>query len=326
MGGREREVFTKLGIRDFQSIKSLDLELGQFTVFVGPSNSGKSAILRAMKSVARNVGSPAYVRHGAKQFSATLEGEGSTVTVERGKSQSTYRVLKDGKEDIYLKSGRTVPVEVQTALNLPLPEGPDLVFSTQIDPPFLLTETGSVSAKVLGDLTGVSKLQEAVKEGNRQRLESSRLAKIRQSDFVDTSNKLKEDFGNLQSQIDSMAKVREALASLTGDAERRDLLARLRTKYLDSRTVVAQLSAQLEGSATPPALLQEIAQLEAKVRKTTELRAARQVLTDSSLSVRRLQQALADEKAVVEESKLAYQKVLDDAGVCPWCGSEVHAK
>ncbi|HVI63253.1 MAG TPA: AAA family ATPase [Bradyrhizobium sp.] len=40
---------TRLHIENFRSIKKLDIELGQTTVFIGQNNSGKTAILDAVK-------------------------------------------------------------------------------------------------------------------------------------------------------------------------------------------------------------------------------------------------------------------------------------
>jgi putative ATP-dependent endonuclease of OLD family len=40
---------TSLRIENFRSIKTLDIELGETTVFVGPNNSGKTAILDAVR-------------------------------------------------------------------------------------------------------------------------------------------------------------------------------------------------------------------------------------------------------------------------------------
>ena len=42
---------TKLKIRNFRSIKSLDIELGDTTVLIGQNNAGKSAILDAIRIV-----------------------------------------------------------------------------------------------------------------------------------------------------------------------------------------------------------------------------------------------------------------------------------
>jgi putative ATP-dependent endonuclease of OLD family len=40
---------TRLRIENFRSIKLIDIELGGTTVFVGPNDSGKTAILEAVR-------------------------------------------------------------------------------------------------------------------------------------------------------------------------------------------------------------------------------------------------------------------------------------
>jgi putative ATP-dependent endonuclease of OLD family len=40
---------TSLRIENFRSIKSLDIELGETTVFIGPNNAGKTSILDAVR-------------------------------------------------------------------------------------------------------------------------------------------------------------------------------------------------------------------------------------------------------------------------------------
>src|SRR5437899_7076716 len=40
---------TSLRLENFRSIKALDIELGDTTVFIGPNNAGKTAILDAVR-------------------------------------------------------------------------------------------------------------------------------------------------------------------------------------------------------------------------------------------------------------------------------------
>src|SRR5579872_6955034 len=42
---------TRLHIENFRSIRRLDIELGDTTVFIGPNNAGKTAILEAVRIV-----------------------------------------------------------------------------------------------------------------------------------------------------------------------------------------------------------------------------------------------------------------------------------
>lgn len=209
----------RLHVTNFQSLAEADIELGGLTVIVGPSNSGKSAVLRALKAVVRNVGSPSAVRVGQSLFTSSVIFDGTTVALERGKSASTYKVIAaDGSEDVFAKAGRTVPEEVQRLIGLPDPDGPDLVFSSQIDPPFLLSETGSTAAKMLGDLTNVSRLHAAAKEANRRRLESSKVHKIRTEDARGCFDKLQTEFADLPIKKKALVEARETLDGVQADA------------------------------------------------------------------------------------------------------------
>ena len=65
---------TRLHIENFRSIKSLDVELGDTTVLIGPNNAGKTAILDAVRIALtrrwgqRGTGFTEYDVHLARAF------------------------------------------------------------------------------------------------------------------------------------------------------------------------------------------------------------------------------------------------------------------
>ena len=316
----------RLKVANFQSLAEADIELGGLTVIVGPSNSGKSALLRALKAVVRNVNSPSAVRVGKTTFTSEIEFSGNAVAIERGKSQSTYRTWKpDGSEDVYTKSGRSVPEEVQTLLGLPDPDGPDLTFSSQIDPPFLLSETGTTAAKMLGDLTNVSKLHAAAKEANRRRLEASRLAEVRKKDFAAVSERMHTEFSDLREHA---AALRDA----------RDRLDAVSASVLEAEKVEALLSdlhlldSAEEDLRTRLGELPEPADIEALAEKAGELMGMRHALIDLISDFSKCadveERLAAEAQAAAEaEEKLGeeYHALLVEAGTCPTCNQKVSA-
>lgn len=167
-------MITRLSVRSFQSVRKADLELGRLTVVVGASNSGKSALLRAIHMVAHNIASPKdVVSHGAKQTAVVLDiddgddGEIAAIGVERGKAKSLYTI----DDEQYPKAGTSVPEAVSKILRFSEVEGEDLNFAFQFDRPFLLDVPSSTTAKVLGDLTNVNRIFAAVREANRRLLD-----------------------------------------------------------------------------------------------------------------------------------------------------------
>lgn len=190
-------MISKVTVNDFQSIEQAELDLGgqgSITTIVGPSSTGKSALLRAMNLLMRNSSSVpvrAQSKKGAVKISAEVDDK--TVAVLRGKSLSTYKI-----DDIeYSKSGVTVPDKVQEVLNL-YSASPDLHFSFQFDKPYLLDETGSTISATLGSLTQAHILRNASKEGNRRALETRRLITTRQTDVSSLKEKIETEFSTLE--------------------------------------------------------------------------------------------------------------------------------
>ncbi len=314
----------RLQVTDFQSLAKADISLGKFTVIVGPSNSGKSALLRALKAVVRNVNSPSSVRAGKGAFTSAITFDKTTVSIERGKSQSTYRViLPDGSEDLFTKSGRAVPEEIQGLMKLPDPDGPDLTFSSQIDPPFLLSETGSTVAKVLGDLTNVSRLHAAAREANRRRLDASKTGEIRKRDAVAMAAQLHADFSDLPATAAALKDARASLEAVRGDAKTVETIE----QYLDRIEVFEASESDLR---TRLGELPEPADIEAEAERAGDLMAQRAALVDLLTDLSRYVQAEDSfvseiEKMKVEEHELesAHQAALKEVGVCPTCNQKV---
>lgn len=317
---QQAEKIDRLKVTNFQSVENADIEVGGLTVIVGHSNSGKSALVRALRAVARNVNAPSAVRAGKKVFTVAVHSGDTTVSIERGKSQSTYRVSKGSEEAVYTKAGRSVPDEVQKALALPVPEGPDLTFSGQIDPPFLLAESGSVVAKVLGDLTNVSRLHAASKEANRRRLEATKIVKIRKEDAVGAASRLQEEFGTLQEDAQRVREARAALEEVRVHAQTAEALRSILSDLEMASAAERDLQARVEG-------LPEPADIEEMAERAGELIGAKAAIQnllqnlaacdDAEVRARDLlAEANRDEESLGEE----YRTALAEAGECPVCG------
>lgn len=179
----------QLSIRNFQSHKNTKLDLSRFTVIVGASSSGKSSVVRALKLLARNGRGTSYVRNGQGSSKISALGEsGFLVTIERGAGKSVYELLLPDSEEtqIFTKCGTSTPDAVSSALDF---GADDTWLASQFDRPFLLDETGSQIARVLGDLTNVSMIFAAVRECNRRHssARSRYVSKLSELDQVRTS-------------------------------------------------------------------------------------------------------------------------------------------
>jgi DNA repair ATPase RecN len=304
-------------VQDFQSIKDIDIELGSFTVLVGPSNSGKSAFLRGLKACVRNSFVPSNVRQGSSKSIIGLEfSDSSDVVIERGKSLSTYK-LGSGA-DVFTKSARGVPDDVAKVLRFPLVGGVDATFAFQFDKPFLLSESGSTAGQVLGSLTNVSLLHAAVREANRRRQEASGVLKVRQSDVIRLSAQV-DKYRDLPSQKKTLDAAKKAL--LDAQATSAELNA---LKSAVSLCEATDESLQSLQAVQPPdaseALTAALATSE-RLRRLTDLTCQ---MEESEGILRRQLKLSQQYEAQLSQAKEDYDQRLRDIGTCPTCGQAIH--
>lgn len=158
-------------LKNFQSHKNTLItfaEQGALTVITGPSDSGKSAVIRGLRWVFYNVPQgDGFIFNAEDKCSVLLTYDDGT-TVERIRSR--------GGVNRYIVNGETlegfgtgVPLEVRQATGIRKLEIGDqsvlLNLSEQLDGPFLgKSVSGPARAKVLGKLAGTEEIDYAGKE------------------------------------------------------------------------------------------------------------------------------------------------------------------
>lgn len=306
----------KLAVRNFQSIRSADIELGKLTVIVGASNSGKSALLRAARVLANNANSPSFVKAGEAKSTILLALEdGTAVALDRGPSLSTYRIRVQDSTQEYPKSGVTVPADVSRILRLPVVEGEEICFAFQFDRPFLLDATGSKVAKILGDLSNANVIYEAVREANRRRLDANGTLKVRLKDLEE----LKEKAGTFRDLPARMKAMEEAEALLEEAADVQTRLAALEGALSAVEAAEAALT-HLEGSlprVPDEDFMRGLLDLADRRDELWKAIYAADIASGQMEKMGEEIRSLEDREASLHE---AYHGKLVEAGTCPTCG------
>lgn len=174
----------RLHIENFQAHRDLDIKLDpHVTTIIGPSDVGKSSIIRAITWLATN--KPAgrdFIREGADKAVVTLTIDDIDIVRTRGKSLNEYR--RGG--NVYKAFGNDVPPDVSELLNLD-----SINFQGQHDAPFWFSETAGEVSRQLNDIVDLgiidrtlaaldSKLRDA-RAGSRMLVEQVAEAKSRRS-------------------------------------------------------------------------------------------------------------------------------------------------
>lgn len=307
-----------IAVRSWQSLVSLDLELARFTAIVGPSSSGKSALVRALRAVASNVSGTDKITRGAKNAAITVRTAEHTVTLEYGRfSNDTtpgwyYRVLPaGGAEETYTKLNRAVPAQVTAALRIdPVPtKGASLNFASQHDPPFLLSDSGANVARVLGELTGVDRIFEAGREAVRRRNGLSATLRTREADLAELTAQAGR-FAGLPARVKA---IREAEQKAEGAARLHDRITQLQDAA-DRLQVAGAVLARTVLPEVPSADAASAAQ-----RRLTEFEGLCRQATERQKAATQWAAEAGEQEMAEGHLHEELHQVLLAAGTCPTC-------
>ena len=145
-------------LRNFQSHKKTKLEFDPgVNIITGPSDSGKSSVLRALKLIATNRPSGSDIRSvwGGKTL-VKVETDDAIITRSKDKAEEYTLRHDDGEPIIFHAFGVNVPSEIADAVNMS-----DINFQFQLDGPFLLKETPGAVATHFNKVAGLDKIDMA---------------------------------------------------------------------------------------------------------------------------------------------------------------------
>lgn len=304
--------------KNFQSLRDVEVELGKFTVIVGASSSGKSAFIRALKAIADNGLDSDNIMQGTKHSSVVITTDESVVTIERSLGgSSVYKIAKlGGEESSYSKLNRQVPTQITAALGIvpSTKEVASINFAGQHDAPYLLTESSSNAARILGELTNVSTIFAAVREASKRAKGASTVLNLRKKDQDLLVQQIK-NYQDIAVQAKAMSVVEEVWQLIEELEQRRQFLA----LSIEHASTASEALSAMQFIPEPPSLA-EILKLQ------TQLSRFKSFLKQAILAVQQQtqQESIIKESSVkISEAEDKLHKLLTEAGQCPLCLQEV---
>ena len=188
-------------LENFQSHKYSSIDFDEaLNIIIGPSDSGKTAIIRGIKWVLYNEPlGDFFIRQGENEASVTLVFSDNTkVKRLRSKSKNLYILYKKNGEEIRFEGfGLNIPEEIIEEIGirkieLDSNETNTINIAEQLEGPFLLSEKPSTRAMAIGRLIGVNIIDDALKETLRDIRNLSINRRITENKIFKTENELKE--------------------------------------------------------------------------------------------------------------------------------------
>ena len=159
----------QLTISNFQSHKKTELSFDDgINVIIGQSDSGKSAIIRALNWVANNKPSgEAFRSKWGGDTKATLSTElhsdyQQTVIRSKEKTKNTYSISDPNGITSFASFGQNVPQEIKELLNFS-----SLNIASQFYSPFLLAMSGGEVASYLNNIVHLDKIDTSLTNINK---------------------------------------------------------------------------------------------------------------------------------------------------------------
>ncbi|NMB09556.1 MAG: AAA family ATPase, partial [Tissierellia bacterium] len=229
----------KIIIENFQSHKHtiLNFEKG-VNVIIGPSDSGKTSIIRAIRWVMYNEPSGDYfIRKGETEASVTLYlDNGYIIKRGRSKNKNYYEITDDSnKVEHYEGFGTNVPLEIQEALGVrkvKLSENYNLALniSEQLESPFLLNETPSIKSNAIGRLAGTDVIDNALQKLSKDMYSLKTRLKYDKEDLDKLNEEIKK-YKNLDEEKRKIDNFKNIINSLKQKKTLLQNLKKLKEEY-----------------------------------------------------------------------------------------------
>ena len=244
----------KLIINNFQSHKHSEFEfVNGLNAIVGQSNSGKTAVFRALKWVIYNEPLGDYfVREGESETSVSITlNTDFSIKRYRTKSKNGYEVTSpDGEVAVYEGFGSNVPEEITNItkmikIDFTSNESRSLNLAEQLESAFLISEKPSVRASAIGRLVGVEVLDEALRMTSTDLRRENQGLKLKEEAKVEIEQQL-SSFKYLDDLEDRLIKSKAIIEKIELLSQNLQVIDSLKVEYSKNITEYNKIVKVLE--------------------------------------------------------------------------------
>lgn len=303
---RKMKYIKQLTIRNFQSHTDSKLSFSPgVNVIIGSSDSGKSAILRAINLVINNEPrGTSYIRHGCKETSISLKTHGSLIVRIKSKKDNIYKL----NNQEFRAFSQTVPLAISEILNCK-----DINISRQLDAPFLLSLSPGEIAKKLNKIVNLDSIDSSLYTINSK-------IKSTQYDCTNTQNLINEANEKL-STFDWLIEAGKKINNIT---ELNTELSDLNNKYQELYTITQKVEKLQEANANTLDLAnieRTCLIVERKQKIYDKLKERYTKLTNIVTNIERKQSNIAVWVLEIQKNETILKDNLQD--FCPLCGQKI---
>lgn len=280
-------MINQLTLIDFMAHARTEFNLAAgLNVLTGPNNTGKSAVVEALRCLTQNPSPRHFIRHGAAEARVeAVMDDGTRVAWVRRPRYALYELTRPGaaEPEVFAKFGRTPPEEILAVLAispvvLESGEEVDVHIGNQREPVFLLNQPGSVVAGFFAASTEAAHLiamQNVLTERTRKSKIEKRRLETQRASLVAEIDKLAA-LPDLELRLGMAAEREIDLAAREGAAVALETVLAARARLLGRSASLSKVKTLLAPLAVPPLLVptgplaEAVAGIEALVRRSRQ--------------------------------------------------------
>ena len=248
----------RLRLRNFQSHRETDFEFTPgLNIIVGPSDQGKSAIVRALRWLVYNEPrGTGFIRVGETRCEVRVELSNG-VAVERIRDESSrvnrYILEVPGEEVlVFERFNKEVPLEVRKALDISKlvidrDRAVEINLASQLEAPFLLEESGTTRSKILGRMANLHIIDAAQRDTLRDTSQALHEISRLEGDIELLDQQL-QNYANLEEEetrLESLEQLLKRFSELDREVrileEARNTLRQTRQQMTEIKEALEQL-------------------------------------------------------------------------------------
>lgn len=296
----------KIILENFQSHKYSVMEFTDgLNAIVGPTDSGKTAIFRALKWALYNEPQGDYfVREGENNTEVQIHfNNGLILKKYRKKTKNGYELTYPNGEIMEFEGfGNKIPDEIIEAtkirkIQLTPSENRSLNMAEQLDAPFLLSESPALKAAAIGKLVDADVVDYALSEVNLDIRNKKRELSKEKDHIEKLENDLKE-YDYLKDLEKTIDKLEETKDIIDEKSNRLNILISLKEKYFPIKTQQETLLNNLDKLKVIPNLEENIRILESKTNNIDNLTKLKENYDKNELGIKKLENILDSLKGI----------------------------
>lgn len=303
-------VINKININNFQSHQDSELQLDVgVNVIVGSSDSGKSAILRALNWVVNNRPSgDSFTNYESDFCRVAMIVNG--YLVERYKDKKNNCYVLDKEE--FKAFNKDVPEPIKKIINLS-----KINFQYQMDSPFMISLTGGQITKELNSIANIDCIDETIKEINKKKT----VTKTRLNNLQEQIITRQEELTVYQDLLPELSSILNLMKS------KKEEVDKLSDKIDATSNTIMSIS-DIDSSLSRINKLADtksnIKFIEEKLLELNEIEKNDKEISVINLQIKNIEtiyEKIEKQNVVINNLNKKYARLMPDA--CPLCGSVI---